>query len=607
MSQNGNWVLPGLLFFQTAPEMVKPFVAPRGLGSKMDQILGMQPLRNKPDLPAGALPSARPNRRWSVRQKIHTPAYISVDPCEDGTIFGLNEVFDIGTEGLSFQSSKPLSPGSRVRLNLELSGAGEPVRTTGRVIWSEPSGRTGIQLRRSSLSAPHVLDEYLFLNAITACTHYEALQSGAGPSNLPNQLFADRGLARNSADEPADAGFPDYPALLTWLAEIRGEVDAAGLTGNPPLQTLAEQVLRFLHASGVAIATSSEGEMICSASAGAAPGVGTRFQSGAAFSGECIRSGVLMRCDDAETDPRVDHGACLAMGIRSIIAAPIRSDARVTGLIEVFSQQPQAFNRNARILLQRLTEIVAAAQTDAFGISTDPDPVPPSGAEAHNAPLFEMSSDEPEQDDSNAIVLSAAREAPDEFFSSRLQRILVLGTAAALLVAATLLMPWIRTKAGNTQQPGNELQPASFHSADLKTSVAAVPVSELERLRQLAEAGDATAQFALGARYATGEEVVQDYASAARWFSLAADQGHVVAQATLGAYYWAGRGVPEDLHKAYFWSVLAQAGGDEGSKLRLASLASSMSRREVTLAQEEANEWIRQHQLANRAAADPRP
>ncbi len=573
----------------------------------MNQILGMQPLWNKPDLPTGALLSARPNRRWSVRQKIHAPAYISVDPCGDGTIFGLNEVFDIGTEGLSFQSSEPLSPGSRVRLNLELSGAGGPVRATGRVIWSEPSGRTGIQLRRSSLSAPRLLDEYLFLNAVTACSHYQALQSGPGPSDPPKELIADRGPGQDSADEPAGAEFPDYPSLLAWLAEISAELEAAGLTGNLPLQALAEQVLRFLRASGVAIATSREGEMICSASAGAAPGVGTRFQSGAGFSGECMRSGVLMRCNDAENDPRVDHGACLAMGIRSILAAPICSHSQVTGLIEIFSNRPWAFNRNARILLQRLAEIVAANDPHSFGVSTEPHLASPSVADPQHAPLFEMGLNEVQLDDSNRIMPKSTREAFDEFFSSRLHRTLVLGTAAALLITATLFMPWIRTKAGNAQRPGHALQPASYRSSSHESSATAVPVSELERLRQLAEAGDATAQFALGARYATGEEVVQDYASAARWFSLAADQGHVVAQATLGAYYWAGRGVPEDLYKAYFWSVLAQSGGDEGSKLRLASLASSMSRREVIRAQAEANEWIRQHQLANRAAADTAP
>ncbi len=94
----------------------------------------------------------------------------------------------------------------------------------------------------------------------------------------------------------------------------------------------------------------------------------------------------------------------------------------------------------------------------------------------------------------------------------------------------------------------------------------------------MAEQGDPAAQFSLGARYATGEEVKQDYTEAVRWFTKAAEQGHILAQATLGAYYWAGRGVPQDLTKAYYWSVLAQAGGDQASKYRVAVLASRMSR-----------------------------
>jgi TPR repeat protein len=108
--------------------------------------------------------------------------------------------------------------------------------------------------------------------------------------------------------------------------------------------------------------------------------------------------------------------------------------------------------------------------------------------------------------------------------------------------------------------------------------------------------GDPVAQFALGARYAQGDEVKQDYAEAVRWFEKAANQGHVVAQATLGAYYWAGRGVPEDLTKAYFWSVLARAGGDEASKYRVAALTSRMTRLQVAQAQQLADEWLRQHQ-----------
>src|SRR5207248_8986876 len=122
--------------------------------------------------------------------------------------------------------------------------------------------------------------------------------------------------------------------------------------------------------------------------------------------------------------------------------------------------------------------------------------------------------------------------------------------------------------------------------------------TSLEGLRRLAKQGDTAAQFALGAHYATGEEVQQDYAEAVRWFTMAAQRGHVVAQATLGAYYWAGRGAPQDLTKAYFWSILAQSGGDQASKYRVAVLTSRMSRSQVVAAQEDANQWLQRHQGA---------
>jgi TPR repeat protein len=90
--------------------------------------------------------------------------------------------------------------------------------------------------------------------------------------------------------------------------------------------------------------------------------------------------------------------------------------------------------------------------------------------------------------------------------------------------------------------------------------------------------------------------VQQDYSEAVRWFEKAANQGHVVAQATLGAYYWAGRGVPEDLTRAYFWSVLARAGGEEASKYRVVTLASRMTKIQVAHAEQEAKQWLSQHQ-----------
>jgi hypothetical protein len=53
------------------------------------------------------------------------------------------------------------------------------------------------------------------------------------------------------------------------------------------------------------------------------------------------------------------------------------------------------------------------------------------------------------------------------------------------------------------------------------------------------------------------------------------------------------------LSKAYFWAVLANTGGDEASKVRLSFLASRMSRREILSVQQQASDWLKQHQLAN--------
>ncbi len=48
-------------------------------------------------------------------------------------------------------------------------------------------------------------------------------------------------------------------------------------------------------------------------------------------------------------------------------------------------------------------------------------------------------------------------------------------------------------------------------------------VTALHEFRPLAEQGLAVAQFALGAMYAEGQGVPQDYAAAVKWYRLAAD------------------------------------------------------------------------------------
>jgi hypothetical protein len=267
-----------------------------------------------------------------------------------------------------------------------------------------------------------------------------------------------------------------------------------------------------------------------------------------------------------------------------MIAVPIRPGNKVAGLLEVFSPQPYAFNANDISTLQQLTgSILPALIPTPAGHS--------SAASVQRAALPRTSPAPIEPRPANTRAASPTRPVTAVKVSGQLpwHKILLVSAIATFTFAVLwLVAPWIssqiRSSSGSAAQPQVQVPSKSPHLPG--------PANDLASLRKVAERGDPAAQFALGARYATGEEVKQDYAEAVKWFTLAAEQGHILAQATLGAYYWAGRGVPQDLNKAYYWSVLAQAGGDQASKYRVAVLASRMSRSQVLAAQQQANDWL---------------
>jgi hypothetical protein len=295
-----------------------------------------------------------------------------------------------------------------------------------------------------------------------------------------------------------------------------------------------------------------------------------------------VRTGRLLCCDDSETDPLVDRENCRALGIRSMIAVPIRWDDAVIGLLEVFSPEPYAFSTNDPLALKRLAEICSSAVHRAGAPESDSSH---RDSEPTLAPASPIS-----VDDEFPIETAADLPLPRFSFANKT----LLGVAAATVVFAGYWLISPRDFNRSAGSPPTSQQPVKLSSQPLAPTIAAT--GTLEAIRKLAEQGDPAAQFSVGARYATGEDVPQDYTEAVRWFSMAAEQGHVVSQATLGAYYWAGRGVPQDLVKAYFWSVLAQAGGDEASKYRVAHLASRMTRAQIASAQQQANDWIKEHQ-----------
>jgi N-acetylmuramoyl-L-alanine amidase len=128
------------------------------------------------------------------------------------------------------------------------------------------------------------------------------------------------------------------------------------------LQLVAERALATTGADGVALALAENNAIICRASAGSiAPDAGMRLDPNSGFSGECLISGRIVRCDDVDTDPRVNLEACHRLGVRSLVAVPLSAKHNVIGLLEAFSTEPYGFNDSDVRTLNLLAELILSA------------------------------------------------------------------------------------------------------------------------------------------------------------------------------------------------------------------------------------------------------
>jgi putative methionine-R-sulfoxide reductase with GAF domain len=125
------------------------------------------------------------------------------------------------------------------------------------------------------------------------------------------------------------------------------------------LQLLAERAQYITGASGAAIALLEVSEMICRASAGAsAPALGAEVQMKSGLTGESVRTRQVLRCDDAETDSRVNRESCRALGIKSVMVVPLVREKEVIGVFELLADCANAFEERDVTALERLAEMV---------------------------------------------------------------------------------------------------------------------------------------------------------------------------------------------------------------------------------------------------------
>ncbi len=176
-----------------------------------------------------------------------------------------------------------------------------------------------------------------------------------------------------SDDSPLSDHFDASAAHVDPAALAERELDAA-------LQLLVERAQYITGATGTALALPQGNEMVCRASAGAcAPAVGARLQVRSGLTGESIVRRQLLRCDNAETDPRVNLETCRALGIASIVVLPLlRRNGQVRGLFELFSDHPYAFEERDLVALERMAALTLTALDLAEQRQDEDSVLPPS-------------------------------------------------------------------------------------------------------------------------------------------------------------------------------------------------------------------------------------
>jgi putative methionine-R-sulfoxide reductase with GAF domain len=523
------------------------------------------------------------------------------------------QLIDLSEDGIGVQTSVALHAERTLALDLDLNPVQRPelapelsgecrIRLIGQVAWARPDGRAGVRFFSPDHASLHAIQQWLFLNAVA---------DAASGSRLPELLSL--AVPRTGGPESADDGAADdgADAEQQRLADEEEEIEPGFSPLKRDINAIVSRALALTGAKGAALALYEGDQLICRAICGTdTPALGARISTDSGITGECIRFAQVMYCSDAAADPRVDHEICADLGIRSILALPLFAGKRVVGLLEVLSQRSEAFDAGdakALDLMARPVMGLLFAEGESQSLHRGVRDV--VGTATTESGVDEL--------DVAAIERRRRELARSLLPKSRLIRRALEAVAAIVVMGAVTWLIFSQTKIlASLRQPSvvatTQIQAEVPHLSAPPTVPAAIrgveampdaakldgantDASSLEELKSAAQAGEPSAQYAMGARYATGEGVSQDYATAARWFILAAKKGYAPAQGMLGAYYWSGRGLRKDLKQAYFWSVLARDGNDEISKDRVESLVAQLNRNEMLQVQELVRDWYRKH------------
>jgi TonB family protein len=228
------------------------------------------------------------------------------------------------------------------------------------------------------------------------------------------------------------------------------------------------------NASGAALALRQGDDIVCLAVTGSsAPEIGARLNLNSGLSGACAQSQSSQRCDDSETDARVDPELCRRLGIRSMLVVPILRRGVLLGIVEVFSPSAHAFGDGevqALASLSRTISYILDPSAEVAAVPQASGEVPPQAApEAPSTSAPETApGDEPQPSaTSGTEVALPVASTPDHWTT-------VLTVAVILLAIA---LGWLLGHGGLRRLSPTAGNPAPANPASLAQPAIKVPAS----------------------------------------------------------------------------------------------------------------------------------
>ena len=268
-------------------------------------------------------------------------------------------VLNVSEGGLALEAIAPVNMNRPARVILDWAEAGGSIEASGEVAWNDRR-RAGVRFLSMGETSRARLIEWLFQDVAARVAGRANLIAPRHPHGLTLPMpVPDR------RDPQSAAPGKGVPATLHLTALLTSEhqVSAGDVEGLALLDLMAKRAQCITHASGAAIALGTAHSALCVAKSGAsAPDLGIMIEGGQGLAGECLRSGVTVRCNDLVSDPRVDPATCKRLGIHSALFLPLHSpQGEVTGVLGVFSGQAYAFDDYDLATLTRMKDVIMAA------------------------------------------------------------------------------------------------------------------------------------------------------------------------------------------------------------------------------------------------------